>query len=66
MTWKEGFFVRYIVTLLWAFVLGQVVGYLGSALSGGQYNFLVTTEMSLLLGVIVILIANVSSPKKTK
>ena len=35
--------MRYIVTLFWSFVLGQVVGYIGGALTKGAYDFTLTT-----------------------
>ena len=35
--------MRYIVTLFWAVVLGQVVGYIGAALTSGTYDFTLTT-----------------------
>ena len=35
--------MRYIVTLFWSFVLGQVVGYIGGALTSGGYDFTLTT-----------------------
>ncbi|BFQ96254.1 YjzD family protein [Enterococcus cecorum] len=58
--------MKYIVTMFWAMILGQVVGYLGSALTGGQYDFTVTAQLSFLVGIIVIIIANVCVPKKAK
>ena len=58
--------MKYIVTLFWAFILGQVVGYLGSALIGAAYNFQLATILSLLVGVIVILIGTIAPPKESK
>lgn len=52
--------------MFWAMILGQVVGYLGSALTGGQYDFTVTAQLSFLVGIIVIIVANVCVPKKAK
>ena len=54
--------MRYLVTLFWAFVLGQVVCYIASALTSGTYNFTVATIISLLAGVVVILIRFASKP----
>jgi|GEM_PF-213068 len=48
--------MRYIVTLFWSFVLGQVVGYIGGALTSGGYDFTLTTIISLVAGVVVILL----------
>lgn len=58
--------MKYIVTMFWALILGQVVGYLGSALTGGQYDYTVTAQLSFLVGIIVIIIAKVCVPKKAK
>ena len=58
--------MKYIVTMFWAMILGQVVGYLGSALTGCQYDFTVTAQLSFLVGIIVIIVANVCVPKKAK
>ena len=57
--------MKYIVTLFWAFILGQVVGYLGSALIGAAYNFQLATILSLIVGVIVILIGTIAPPKES-
>ncbi|KAF1297451.1 DUF2929 domain-containing protein [Enterococcus sp. JM4C] len=56
--------MRYIVTLIWAFMLGQVVSYIGGALTHGTYNFVLTTVISLIAGLFVILIGMISQPKK--
>lgn len=57
--------MKYIITLFWAFVLGQVVGYLGNALIGAPYDFQLTTILSLIVGVIVILIGTIAPPKES-
>lgn len=46
--------MRYIVTLFWAVVLGQVVGYIGAALTSGTYDFTLTTIISFIAGVIIL------------
>ncbi|EOL41861.1 hypothetical protein RV11_GL001524 [Enterococcus phoeniculicola] len=56
--------MRYIVTLFWAFILGQVVSYIGSALTHGTYNFVLTTIVSLITGVLIILVGMVAQPAK--
>ncbi|MEY8445972.1 YjzD family protein [Enterococcus ratti] len=56
--------MRYIVTLFWSFVLGQVVGYIGGALTSGAYDFTLTTVISLIAGVMVILVGAVAAPRK--
>ena len=56
--------MRYIVTLFWAVVLGQVVGYIGAALTSGTYDFTLTTIISFIAGVIILLIGAVAPRKK--
>lgn len=56
--------MRYILVLLWSFLLGQVVGYIGGALNGGTYDFILTTVISLITGVIILLIGQFALPKK--
>ncbi|MHC5269911.1 YjzD family protein [Enterococcus sp. LJL98] len=53
--------MRYILTLFWAFALGQVVGYLGSSLSSQTYDFVQTTIFSLVVGLFIILLGQLSS-----
>ena len=53
--------MRYLVVFFWTFALGQVVGYIGGALSGGSYDFKMTTP-----AVIILLIAHFAVPKETK
>ncbi|AOT56243.1 YjzD family protein [Weissella soli] len=43
---------KYITTLVWTFILGEVVGYIGSALTGGTYNAMETSIISMLIGTI--------------
>lgn len=56
----------YIVTLVWSVLLGQVVGFLGTALSKMSYDFTLTTIFSLIVGVFVILIGTITKPKEQK
>ena len=58
--------MRYLVVFFWTFALGQVVGYIGGALSGGSYDFKMTTFLSLATAVIILLIAHFAVPKETK
>lgn len=51
--------MRYLVVFFWTFALGQVVGYIGGALSGGSYDFKMTTILSLATAVIILLIAQI-------
>ena len=58
--------MKYLVTLFWAFAIGQAVCYLGGALQIGTYNFGLSTIISLIVGVIVIIAAHFVSPKKAE
>ncbi|MBM7712777.1 DUF2929 family protein [Enterococcus xiangfangensis] len=58
--------MKYLITLFWAFAIGQAVCYLGGALQIGTYNFEFSTIVSLIIGVIVIIAAQFVSPKKAK
>lgn len=58
--------MQYIITLFWSFILGQVVGYIGSSLLQDTYDFKSTAIISLITGVIIILIGTAAkSQKKT-
>ena len=48
--------MRYLVVFFWTFALGQVVGYIGGALSGGSYDFKMTTILSLATAVIKVIV----------
>ncbi|MFD2305862.1 YjzD family protein [Enterococcus termitis] len=56
--------MRYILVLLWSFILGQVVGYIGGALTNGTYDFMLTTIISLICGFVILLIGQFAVPKK--
>lgn len=56
--------MRYLATIFWALVLGQVVGFLGGALSSTPYDFTLTTIFSLVAALIIIAIGKVASPSK--
>lgn len=56
--------MKYIVTLFWAFVVGQVAIYIGGALTEGSYNFKSALILSLVIGVIAIAIGYVVKPSK--
>lgn len=64
MSRKEVLLMRYFIVLFWSFILGQVVGYIGGALSGGTYNFLLTTIISLIAGIVILLIGHFAPAKK--
>lgn len=58
--------MRYILVLLWSFLLGQVVGYIGGALNSGTYNFMLTTIISLVTGIIILFIGHFTVPNKNE
>lgn len=56
--------MRYWVVLLWSFLLGQVVGYIGAALKQTPYNFTQTTIVSLIAGIVIMIIGWTVLPKQ--
>lgn len=54
--------MRYIVTLFWALILGQVVGFIGAKLTSSGYAFLPTVFVSIAVGLIVVLIDKAMTP----
>ena len=54
--------MRYIVTLFWSLILGQVVGFIGAKLSSTAYSFIPTVLVSIAVGIIIILIDKAMSP----
>lgn len=57
--------MKYLTTLFWGLLIGHVVNYIGSSLTGGSYSFTTATVIGLLSAVLVVLIAAVV-PKETK
>ena len=51
--------MKYIVTLVWSFILGQVVYYLGSALTSARYDLMGGTLLALTIAISVVLVARV-------
>ncbi|HPJ01203.1 MAG TPA: YjzD family protein [Enterococcus sp.] len=56
----------YIVTFVWAILLGQIVGFLGSALSKSPYDFKMTLIASIIAAVFVIIIGKFAVPDEKK
>lgn len=54
--------MKYITTLFWGFILGQVAYYLGSQLSSAVYNFRDAT----ILGLVISLTVFVMTPIMTR
>lgn len=57
--------MRYVVTLFWTLILGQMVGFLGAKLTSSHYSFTGTVIASLVVGVVAILVAAIAIPKDT-
>lgn len=58
--------MRYIVTLFWALILGQVVGFIGAKLSSTSYAFIPTVIVSVVIAVIIVLLDIAISPSRKK
>ncbi|MFV0558032.1 MAG: YjzD family protein [Enterococcus sp.] len=56
--------MRYIITLIWTFILGQVVGYIGSSLVGGTYDFQLVTILSFFVAFLVFVLVKIAPPSK--
>ncbi|AYW48260.1 DUF2929 domain-containing protein [Tetragenococcus osmophilus] len=54
--------MRYLITIIWSLILGQVVGFLGSALTSTNFDFTLTTLCSLIVAVIVMAIGYIAYP----
>lgn len=55
-----------LIVLFWTLVLGQVVGYIGLALTNGIYDFMQVTIVSVIMAIIIMIIGEVAVPKKNK
>jgi len=44
--------MKYVTTFFWTFVLGEVLGYVGSALEGVSYNATTTSLFAMVIGAI--------------
>lgn len=56
--------MRHIIVLLWSLILGQIVAYLGAALSHGAYSFQQGLLGSVVITLVVILVGELSKPAK--
>jgi len=64
---KEDLPMKVVVTLFWAAVIGQVVGYIMTALAGAKDNVLGTLIVSLFFGLFIVLFNAIAiSPDKKK
>ncbi|MBO0476800.1 YjzD family protein [Vagococcus sp. DIV0080] len=55
-----------LIVLFWTLVLGQVVGYIGLALTNGTYDFMQVAIVSVIMAIIIMIIGEVAVPKKNK
>lgn len=44
--------MKYIVVFVWTFILGEVLGYIGSALESATYDAIMTSLFSVVIGMI--------------
>ncbi|MDE1548971.1 YjzD family protein [Jeotgalibaca caeni] len=58
--------MKYIVNLVWGFILGHVAFYIGSALEGNSYDFIGASILGIFISVIVFLIASLFPDSKVK
>ena len=56
--------MRYIVTLFWSLILGQVVGFIGSNLTGNVYSFTTTCFASLVIASAIMITESVAETKE--
>ncbi|MDR3190708.1 MAG: YjzD family protein [Lactobacillaceae bacterium] len=60
--------MKYLVTFFWTFILGEVVGYIGSALLGVSYDATQTSIVAALIGtlgaIMVYAISKSATPEK--
>ncbi|GKQ42748.1 hypothetical protein RD055328_06710 [Companilactobacillus sp. RD055328] len=45
--------MKYVMTVFWAIILGQVAGFIGSALTHGKFDSMLTLIISIIFGIIV-------------
>lgn len=56
--------MKYFVTMFWALIFGQVIGYISSALSGGTTDFKLMFFLSIFFGIIAIIFTKIAIPEK--
>lgn len=57
--------MKYMITLFWSFILGQIVFYLGSALSQGTYDFAQGTVLGVVIALSVFIVARIMGSVQT-
>ena len=45
--------MKYVMTVFWAIILGQVAGFIGSALTHGKFDSLLALIVSVIFGIVV-------------
>ncbi|MGR3741862.1 YjzD family protein [Companilactobacillus sp. DQM5] len=61
--------MKYIMVLFWSAVLGQVAGFIGSALTNAEFDSMKSLIISLIFGLIIAIIPPIldsSSPKPSQ
>ncbi|MGO4936891.1 YjzD family protein [Fundicoccus sp. Sow4_H7] len=51
--------MKYIITIIWGFILGHVVYYLGSSLTSTPYDFTLATILGLVMAVATVVLAQI-------
>lgn len=58
--------MKYLVVLFWSLLMGQMVAYLGAALSHTGYSPLAAFIGSLVLSVVVFILGKIAPPNKKR
>ncbi len=58
--------MRYSIIVIWALIIGQIVGYIGGALNHQVFDPKVTLLVSFIAGLLVILLGFIMQPEKSK
>lgn len=56
--------MKYLIVFLWAFILGQIVSYIGGSLLGYSYQFVPTTIITMIVTVLAIIFGLLVQPEK--
>jgi uncharacterized membrane protein len=51
--------MRYFWTLLWTFLLVQMLNYVVSSMTGGTYDFMTGTILSVIVTVLIIMVSTI-------
>ncbi len=56
--------MRYFIVMFWSVLLGQVVSYIGGALSQGTYDLKMTFLVSIIVGIGICILGEIVIPKE--